>query len=336
VDITFEVMQVDEEKVLETVAEEASAADVYEQQLEQQRKTIADLTQQNAEKDALISQTRGELQQTAAALAVLQQKLNKVATLAGLRQGTLTKAPARRHSIGMIQLNTRSESAPNLLTKKRMTRRGSVSTHHMGARSEGMVSGGSHVHFAKNVIESLLGGRGGDGRGERVFSPERPFARWDSDALCFLKKLGDRDVEGGDRIRAMDVINSGIRRGESEYVALLEHDGCVRRLLFGIAAELLDAEQKVQRVAAEVAPGLLDECVNLCVANQNADVVYEHLPSIFDNLFCVLDDAESKANHRVVRRGVDEIISNIIDRQTPGSPVDDAVTYLLCAHLYAI
>merc|ERR1712087_55009 len=62
VDIAFDVMQVDEEKVLEAVPEETSA-DLYQQQLEEQRKTIADLTQQNADKDALITETRGELQQ---------------------------------------------------------------------------------------------------------------------------------------------------------------------------------------------------------------------------------------------------------------------------------
>jgi len=263
-----------------------------------------------------------------------------------------------------------SESARNVFAEIGVNRRGSVTKHNMEGfltrldvmqEAEGVVTGGSHLHLAKNVIECLLGGARAVGeltvcgatpgstpgctevmttvqtpRPRDMISPEMLFALWDSDALCFLKKLGNRDVAGEDRIGAMNAINAGIRRGETDYVALLKHDGYVRRLLFGIAAELLDAEESVQGVAAEVAPDLLDECMAQCVENKNVDVVYEHLPSIFDNFFCVLDDARSKANHAAVRRGVDAIIENIIARQTPGNPVDDTVTYLLCVHLYAL
>ena len=112
----------------------------------------------------------------------------------------------------------------------------------------------------------------------------------------------------------MDAINAGITSGK--YDAIFQDDNNLRQLLFGMAAQLLDENQKVQSKAVEIVPNLLDECFNKV---SNINVVYEHLPEIIDNLFKILDNLRCQVNHGNVKYGIDEVIDNIIHTQHPGN-----------------
>ena len=112
----------------------------------------------------------------------------------------------------------------------------------------------------------------------------------------------------------MNAINQGINSGK--YDGILADDNHLRQLLFGIAAQLLDENQKVQSKAIEVVPNILDECFNKV---GNIGVVYEHLPEIIDNMFKILDNPKCRLNHQAVKFGLDELIDNIINTQHPGN-----------------
>lgn len=135
----------------------------------------------------------------------------------------------------------------------------------------------------------------------------------DPEAFQYLNKLMDRDIKWEERIFAMDKINKGLNTGK--YDGMLRDDNQLKQLLFGVAAQLLDENQKVQSKAIEIVPNILDECFNKAA---NINVVYEHLPEIIDNLFMILDNPKCRINHQNVKFGMDEIIDNIINTQHPG------------------
>eukprot|EP01083_Nonionella_stella_P089666 250260_1 len=138
------------------------------------------------------------------------------------------------------------------------------------------------------------------------------FSDIDPECIAYLNKLGDRDIDWEERVIAMNTVNAGIVSGK--YDKILMDDDQLRQLLFGLAAQILDENAKVQSTAIEVVPNVLDECFNKAA---NINVVYEHLPEIIDNLFKVLDNPKCKANHQSVKFGIDELIDMIVNTQHP-------------------
>lgn len=127
-----------------------------------------------------------------------------------------------------------------------------------------------------------------------------------------------------DRIEAMDAINAGLDNGK--YDAMLNDEGQVRQLLFGIAAQILDETPAVQMKAVEITPNLLGECFVKCGV-VTIEVVYDHLPQIMDSLFCILDRPEVDGNFEKVKFGVDELIDNVIATQHPGTHCTECSRY---------
>eukprot|EP01084_Bolivina_argentea_P249206 417074_1 len=128
----------------------------------------------------------------------------------------------------------------------------------------------------------------------------------------FMNKLTDRSVEWDDRVRSMEAVSANI--GSNPIFNNLLANTNIPELLCGWCTQMLDNKPEVQKTAVELMPNIFHECLE----KGDPQIAVGHLEEILDNLFKVLDDPNSRKNHKPATNAINKIVDDIVKNGYPG------------------